>query len=341
MISSRPTVGSFMPSAGPRAGQGTGRDQVECPRMDSRRSITAPQVNRPRRSAALAGVLAILVLAFALPAAALDPARALTQYQNDQWQTEQGLPQSTVQAMTATRDGYLWVGTLDGLARFDGVGFTVFDARAVPALGSGSVIGLMQDSDDNLWIGRTGAAVIYRNGRFTVAFGDEVTEGAAVWAFCQAKDGAVWAATYNGLVRWDKGKTRVFKKADGLPTDRLRSLALDPDGTLWIGTTGGGLVSYAEGRFVVRGPATGFPHLEVRAVVADPAGGVWAATAGGGLARLIGGTTTAYTVTDGLPTNQLSALAIDAHGSLWIGTWGAGICRLRPGASRRCRPPAA
>ncbi len=171
-----------------------------------------------------------------MPAAALDPTRALSQYQNDHWQTEQGLPQSTVQAMTETRDGYLWIGTLDGLARFDGVRFTVFDARAVPALGSGSVLGLMQDAEGNLWIGRSGAAVIYRDGRFRVAFGDEVTAGDAVWSFCQAKDGAVWAATNNGLVRWAKGTTRVFQKADGLPTDRLRSLAFDRDGTLWIGT---------------------------------------------------------------------------------------------------------
>jgi ligand-binding sensor domain-containing protein len=285
---------------------------------------------RTARSGPVAALL-LAVTAGALPAEALNPARALTQYQNDRWQTEQGLPQSTVQALTETRDGYLWVGTLDGLARFDGIRFTVFDARTVPELGSGSILGLMQDAEGNLWIGRSGAAVLYKEGRFRTAFAEEVTAGAAVWSFCQAKDGAVWAATSNGLVRWTKGGIRVFRKADGLPTDRLRSVAFDRDGILWIGTTGGGLVSYSGSRFDTLGPGSGFPHLEVRAVVPDPEGGVFAATAGGGLARVLRGRITTFTVADGLPTNQLSALALDAQGTLWIGTWGSGLCRMRAG----------
>lgn len=277
----------------------------------------------------VAGLLFALAAAF--PAEALDPARALTQYRNDRWQTEQGLPQSTVQSIAETRDGYLWVGTLDGLARFDGVQFKVFDRRGVPELGSGSVLGLMQDAEGNLWIGRSGAAVVYRDGRFRVAFGDEVTAGKAVWSFCQARDGAVWAATNNGLVRWKDGVSRVFRRADGLPTDKLRAVGIDRDGTLWIGTTGGGLVSYARGRFETLDPARGFSHAEVRAVVADPAGGIWAATAGGGLSRVHDGAITTYTVADGLPSNQLSALALDAQGTLWIGTWGGGVCRRSGG----------
>ena len=291
---------------------------------------------RTPRSRTHASMLPVALLCIALaagarPAEAVDPARALTQYQNDRWETQQGLPQSTVQAMVRTRDGYLWVGTLDGLARFDGVAFTVFDARTIPELGPGSVLALMEDAEGNLWIGRSGAAVVYRNGRFHVAFGEDVTAGTAVWSFCQAKDGAVWAATTNGLVRWEKGATKVFRKADGLPTDKLRSVAFDRDGTLWIGTTGGGLVSYAGGRFETRHPGNGFPSAEVRAVIPDPAGGVWAATAGGGLARVRDGTVKTYTVADGLPTNQLSALALDARGTLWIGTWGAGVCRMTGG----------
>jgi diguanylate cyclase (GGDEF)-like protein len=276
-------------------------------------------------------VLLLALAAGARPADALDPARALTQYQNDRWQTEQGLPQSTVQALAQTRDGYLWVGTLDGLARFDGVRFTVFDGRAIPELGSGSILGLMEDAEGNLWIGRSGAAVLYSAGRFRIAFAEEVTAGMTVWSFCQARDGAVWAATNNGLVRWEKGKTRVYRKADGLPTDKLRSVAFDRDGVLWIGTTGGGLVSYSGGRFETFQAAKGFPNDSIRAVLPDPEGGVWAATAGGGLVRVLCGKITTFTVADGLPTDQLSALALDAQGTLWIGTWGSGLCRMRAG----------
>lgn len=279
---------------------------------------------------------AILLLfvfsAFARSADALDPSRILSQYKNDRWQTEQGLPQNTVQALSQTRDGYLWVGTMDGLARFDGVRFTVFDSRTVPELGSGSILGLMEDAEGNLWIGRNGGATIYRNGRFQAAFAEEATAGTSVWSFCQGRDGVVWAATDNGLVRWEKGLTRVYRKADGLPTDKLRSITLDREGVLWIGTTGGGLVSFSGGRFEIFSTSNGFPNDQVRAVCADPGGGVWAATAGGGLAHVGAGKITTYTSADGLPTNQLSALALDSKGTLWIGTWGSGLCRMRAGS---------
>ncbi|MDE3244899.1 MAG: diguanylate cyclase [Acidobacteriota bacterium] len=262
---------------------------------------------------------------------ALDPARGLTQYKNERWQSEQGLPQNTVQALAQTRDGYLWIGTMDGLARFDGVRFTVFDSHMIPELGSGSILGLMEDADGNLWIARTGAAILYRNGRFQTAFAEETTAGAAVWSFCQGQDGVVWAATDHGLVRWEKGRTRVYSKADGLPVEKLRSITFDREGVLWIGTTGGGLVSFAHGRFETFSSAHGFPNDQVRAVCADPQGGVWAATAGGGLAHVQHGMIKTFTTSDGLPTNQLSALALDPLGTLWIGTWGSGLCRMREG----------
>jgi ligand-binding sensor domain-containing protein len=99
---------------------------------------------------------------------------------------------------------------------------------------------------------------IQHKGRFELAFSSEVTANKRVWAFAQAADGAVWAATENGLVRWSQGQVRLYRQADGLPTDRLRSLAFDRDGVLWIATTGGGLVSMVGGRFQVYGAAQGF-----------------------------------------------------------------------------------
>ncbi len=75
-----------------------------------------------------------LVLAFCLGlypsvAFALDPSRTLTQYALDNWSSEDGLPQNTVNVILQTRDGYLWLGTQGGLARFDGVRFKVFRAH--------------------------------------------------------------------------------------------------------------------------------------------------------------------------------------------------------------------
>jgi diguanylate cyclase (GGDEF)-like protein len=279
-------------------------------------------------------LLTAVALAVLPPAHAADLAdrrKALTQYKTDRWQTEQGLPLNTVQALLQTRSGYLWVGTGGGLARFDGVRFKTFESSEVPQVASRSIFGLMEDREGALWIGYSGGAARYLNGRFEAMFGDEMTASRRVWGFAQGPDGVVWAATENGLVRWHNGVATLMQETDGLPTSRLRALTFDSDGTLWIGTTGGGLVSYARGKFEVFNPANGFPHLEVRAVLADPEGGVWAATAGGGLARVVQGKVRTYTMADGLPTDQLAALARDSQGSLWIGTWGAGLTRFSEG----------
>ena len=290
---------------------------------------------RPAATPSLVVIALLAVLcglpAFAQPRVHHDPRQALTQYKIDNWQTEQGLPLNTVQALYQTSDGYLWVGTGGGLTRFDGVRFATFESSSVPQLAFRSVFGFLEDREGNLWIGHAEGAAIYRDGKFRVVFGREVTNGRRVWSFAQGPDGTIWAATENGLVRWKDRVQRVYRTADGLPVDRLRALAFDRDGTLWIATSGGGLVSFAGNRFQVLTPANGFPELQVRSVLADPAGGVWAGTAGGGLARVIGGKTRTFTVADGLPTDQLTALARDAQGSLWIGTWGEGVVRMRDG----------
>ncbi len=276
-----------------------------------------------------------LVIGLTSPACAIvmnpvDPTKA--QYKIDVWQTEQGLPLNTVQTIYQTKAGYLWVGTSNGLTRFDGVRFATFENSTLPELSSSAIFGFMEDAEGYLWIGHTGGASRFREGRFERIFSDELLRGRRVWAFAQAPSGVVWAASENGLIRWDKGATKVFTVADGLPTNRLRTLAFDQDGTLWIGTTGGGLVSYQSEQFKVMNPTNGlFPHLEVRHVLADPNGGIWAATAGAGLVRVLREQVKTYSTVDGLPTNQLTYLSRDKTGALWIGTWGAGVSRFSDG----------
>src|SRR5512141_2565836 len=86
---------------------------------------------KPRWRVALTSVVLLFLHQEAL---ALVPAKAVTQYHQDVWTERDGLPQGTVQAIAQTRDGYLWVGTRDGLARFDGATFTVLDRTNIPGL---------------------------------------------------------------------------------------------------------------------------------------------------------------------------------------------------------------
>ena len=99
----------------------------------------------------------------------LDPSKVLTQYVHEVWQNEQGLPQSTVRAVVQTRDGYLWLGTQEGLVRFNGTRFLTFDKRNTLAFAaSHDVRTLFEDSTGVLWIGTFGGGLLrYADGGFT------------------------------------------------------------------------------------------------------------------------------------------------------------------------------
>src|SRR5215813_8950326 len=93
---------------------------------------------------------------------------AYAQYRFDHWTADNGLPQNTVRAIVQTRDGYLWMTTFDGLVRFDGVRFTVFDKSNTPAITNNRFIALHEDNDGTLWAAaEQGEVVSYRNGVFT------------------------------------------------------------------------------------------------------------------------------------------------------------------------------
>src|SRR5579872_2891701 len=102
---------------------------------------------------ATAALLALL-LADATMARALDPSKSIQQYVRSSWTSADGLPENTVVGITQTRDGYLWFWTEEGVARFNGRQFTVFDQATTPGLRNNSITVLMADNQENaLWIG--------------------------------------------------------------------------------------------------------------------------------------------------------------------------------------------
>src|SRR5262245_5217598 len=96
-------------------------------------TAVSPRDCRPAFRCAGAPLAGLLVLGAAVPAPALEPAKAISQYSHAVWQERNGLPGDMVSAILQTRDGYLWFGTLNGLARFDGLRFTTFDPQGTPA----------------------------------------------------------------------------------------------------------------------------------------------------------------------------------------------------------------
>ena len=279
------------------------------------------------------GFLALLATALVLPAtrseAGLNPAKAITQYTHDVWQTEQGLPQNTIPAMVQTRDGYIWLGTELGLVRFDGVRFTVFDEASTPEIKSNIVVALVEDRQGRLWIGTQGGGLTcLQGGKFTTYTTANGLSNDSVLSLYEDREGSLWIGTDGGgLDRLKDGRFSVYTTKAGLANDAVFSVTEDRQGSLWIATHAG-LNRLKDGVFTTYATKDGLKNAYVRSVHEDRQGRLWVATIGGGLSRLDGSRFTTYTTQDGLSNNEVWTLYDDSQGSLWIGTSG-GLDRFR------------
>ncbi|MEO5803754.1 MAG: two-component regulator propeller domain-containing protein, partial [Verrucomicrobiota bacterium] len=151
----------------------------------------------------------------------------------DVWGTEEGLPQSSVIAMAQTQDGYLWFGTLNGLVRFDGLHFTVFDESNTPGLSSSRIVKLFEDSKKNLWLGtETAGAALIKNGRVTSLDLGRGRRGGMLKAICEDSVGAVWLYTADGeLARYQNEKVDVWNIGGG----EGRAVIAEKSGLIWVG----------------------------------------------------------------------------------------------------------
>ena len=283
------------------------------------------------------GVLALLATvlpAHAQPApATLDPSRSMSQYAHRVWQAEDGLPQSSVGAITQTRDGYLWLGTQQGLARFDGVTFEVFDRANTPALKNDWIKALLEGRDGALWIGTGGGGLVrFHEGTWTRYTTREGLGGDVVRALHEDRDGRLWIATIGGgLSVFDGAAFTTYTTQIGLPSNRVTDVESDASGALWVATAGG-LARLQNGTVTARyASEDGLGTDVVWALEASAEGGLWVGT-DRGLVRLRGGAFTAYPPEGERCGGAMNALHEDGSGTLWIGTTEDGLCRFRDGA---------
>jgi len=276
-------------------------------------------------------VIAPLVLA--LPArASLNPNKAITQYIHKSWQTDTGLPASSVTAIAQTPDGYLWLGTEGGLVRFDGLKFTLFNKRNVPQLGAALITSLMVNRQGVLWIGTgSGTLLRFKDRAFETAAKSCGPFGHSITALHEDDRGDIWIGTDGGgVIRDHAGACQNFRREDGVADNSIFAIVGDREGVVWIATHKG-LSKFYAGKFQPT-PHEGELHqLSVRTLCVDKSGALWLGTHGRGLFRLAGNDLTAFTLKDGLSGVDISALYEDRAGTLWIGTLQNGVNRFIKG----------
>jgi signal transduction histidine kinase/ligand-binding sensor domain-containing protein/CheY-like chemotaxis protein/HPt (histidine-containing phosphotransfer) domain-containing protein len=273
-----------------------------------------------RRTGRSAAFFAILVM-MAAAAFALDPRLPLSHYRFDLWQTEQGLPENTIESIAQTPDGYLWVGTQEGLARFDGVRFLSFSRRTAPGLLSDLIVALVPNPAGGLWIGAAGGGLLhYRDGDFTSLPAISAAALEHLRLVFADRDGSLWiAADTSGIAHFAGGRITPLATDRGLLEDRVTAFCRDRDGSLWIGTFDRGLHHVTNGKLSTLTVKEGLLDDQVTALWPDRQGDLWIGTPRG-LQRLRDGRLTVYTEKDGLPDAGVLTLLRDREGNLWVGT---------------------
>lgn len=245
-------------------------------------------------------------------------------YLFDNWQLEQGLPQNTVNAIVQGPAGYLWFGTEEGLVRFDGLRFTVFDRGNTPQLRSNIVQALEPDRDGGLWIGTPNGLNRWHDGQFTLYTAEDGLAENEVQTLHQARDGDLWVGTSAGISRFDGQSFVSYAVDDGLIANSVRAIHDDHQGSLWIGTELG-LSRLSDNRFTSYTTEDGLSHNWILALEEDHQGHLWIGTFGG-LDRMVDGRVSG-SYFEGLAHPTVRALHENSDGVLWIGTEG-GLSRL-------------
>jgi len=286
---------------------------------------------------AAAALLSLSAVLLAGRARALDPARPIAEFVRDVWRTEQGLPRDTVTAMAQTNDGYLWIGSALGLARFDGVRFTVFSSANVPAFLHNYVRGLLVTADGSLWIGTEHGLIRSRDGEFRAYSMADGMSAHNIWKMALAPDGALWIASYGGgVMRFKDGVFRAFRVKDGLPSDRILSVAADRQGSIWVATDGGGLSRIVGDRVEPLPEELRFPGDTVESLLVDREGALWAGSLREArITRILDGRIVeSHALAGGAPA-RIPALLEDRDGAIWAGVFGHGVARLFQGRVAR------
>jgi ligand-binding sensor domain-containing protein/signal transduction histidine kinase len=283
---------------------------------------------RARAHLITAGVL-LAWLAVSPSAWALEPDKALSQFPHRVWQTDDGLPQNSTVALAQTPDGYLWVGTFEGLARFDGKRFTVFDPANTAALLDRAITALAVDRSGTLWINTHQGMAGMRAGTFFPVLLPSNVVARQVHQLLAARDGSVWIATYgSGLVRMSENRFQVLKMEQGLASNEVLALAEDDAGGLWVATSAG--LQRWDGSKLLPGPSLEGLSSLVSSLAVDARGTLWVGTEGGIVYQLREEVLRPVQEMS-LPGKGISVLLADRRGALWVASKGRGLLRLADG----------
>jgi len=246
-------------------------------------------------------------------------------YQFDVWQTDEGLPQSTVTSIVQTPDGYLWLGTQNGLVRFDGVNFQVFNEDNTPAIKNNRIVQLYVDHQGTLWVsGEQGELLCLRDGRFaSYEMPGKGTPFNYAREMCDDAEGHLWVVTCEWqLICFGKDGFTVPSANWSLKGVQPTAVANDQAGQVWVQTEQE-LAVRQKGIFETMWSGTNEWNFQID-LATSRTGGVWVA-ANGRLRKFEFGHWETDLGAYAWTNSPIYYLCEDGHNRVWVATMGSGL----------------
>ena len=290
-----------------------------------------------------------------------------SEYLIDSWQTEQGLPESTANAMVQTADGYLWIATFNGLVRFDGMKFAVFDRSNTPELPSDGIVNLHLDQSGQLWLSTFKGIAVRKDNKWSVLKKSQVSQSNFIRIFSDAA-GVLCATTFDGKVyRIQDGHLVELPTPPGLEGEGYLG-HVDRKGTIWVGqahffgfwdgqhwiasplapvvtnyfrgmgtghdgslltVSGNTLLRIEAGQVTAKSVLAEDPNLLWR-VYEDSRSNIWLCTQQNGLYLVSpSGALRHFSTTNGLTEQGIRSAFEDGEKNIWLGSSGGGLMRMK------------
>ncbi len=256
------------------------------------------------------------------------------------WKKDQGLPICPVDALAQTRDGFIWVGGDDGLARFDGIHFVPFGQQE--GFKSGRVSVLLQDPDGTLWIGSKDDGLSYRrDNKFTSLTTADGLPTNAITALASDNSGRLWIGTAAGLAAFQDGRLQTLTATESLKGRTITALFKDIQGSMWVAVKDLGVFHY-DGKRLIELPGDSMANLlqDAHALLVDRGGRIWIGAGDNNVLCRDGNQWQRYRIPHGRVQSFVSALAEEADGTIWAGAGSSGLWHLRDGQAIASPPRA-
>ncbi len=275
---------------------------------------------------------------------------------------------STINCITQTSDGYLWIGTRLGLVRYNGSSFLDINKIFRLPILERDVNTIVEDKNGIIWIGTGRGLISYKDNRVRLTEYEKFFDKIEVRSIKIDTYGTMWVATQKGLFKISNGnvtkipeiketliftllidsKNRIwiaesgygivlidngnfirFNKKNGLTDETILSIFEDNKGNIWCGSTTGEITKYRNGYFEPVDEPTEQKNRSIQSFAIDKQNNIWIATTGQGLLRYKDGIFQRYTSKHGLSADAIKSVFIDKENNLWVGTSGAGLNKLR------------